>query len=354
MATPLLDPRTLKDLQVLDVFPTWDGDGLKAQDSVLSYAKWEPDVGVALVEGKLIKKLLGAIPKDVADPINKRVIRRKLSYAQVKEGVLPKVNPQVNKSFPDHVLHGLTVPKNCSVGELSNCIEDFIYWSSQVRKGVTLGHARQRFLDTLVHNDDLIYKIHNEENRSGGLQFTFLTFYLFCQGELRQEDAVKQHQDHQKWRSLPLDKRPNSASLNFMGAEPVEEQVNAIGESQAPPNASDAQVFEPPDECDEWYVNAIGQPVLKRGLKCPFCGFTEHKEDKCWKKHPILRKPLIVRPSKPRSGTGPGNLTPKSARSSKERSHCKMADHLVDQCCKKHPHLKADLEAKRATKGTKS
>ena len=58
-------------------------------------------------------------------------------------------------------------------------------------------------------------------------------------------------------RSLPLDKRSNVASLNFTGAEPVEEQVNAIGESEAPPNANDARVFEPPEEWDEWYVNAI-------------------------------------------------------------------------------------------------
>ena len=45
----------------------------------------------------------------------------------------------------------------------------------------------------------------------------------------------------------PLDKRPNLASLNFTGAEPVEEQVIAI-----PPNANDAQVSEPADESDEW------------------------------------------------------------------------------------------------------
>ena len=132
MATPLLDPRALKDVQVRDIVPTWDGNRVKAQDWVLSYANWERDVGVALGEGKLIKTLSGAIPKDVADPINKRVTRRNLSYAQVKEGVLREVNRRVNRNVPDHVFHGLTVPKNCSVGELSNFMEDFIYWGSQV------------------------------------------------------------------------------------------------------------------------------------------------------------------------------------------------------------------------------
>ena len=283
MATPLLDPRALRDVQVRDVVPTGDGDGMKAQDCVLSHARWERDVGVALGEGKLIKTLLGAIPKDVADQIAQRVFRRNLSFAQVKEGLLREVTRPMNRNVPDHVFHGLTVPKNCSVGELSNFMEDFIYWGSQVREGVTFGHARQRFLDALVHHDSLIHKLYNEENKSGGLEFTYLTLYLFCQVEFRQKNAVKQHQHHQKWRSLPLDECPDVASLNFMGAEPVEEQVNAIGESEAPPNANDAQIVEPPDDWDEWYLNAIGQlrKVPKKGPKSPFCGFPGHTEDKC-------------------------------------------------------------------------
>ena len=255
-----------------------EGTGL-----VLSYARSERDVVVAIGEGKLIKTLWGAIPKDVADPMDKRVIRRKLSYAQVKEGVLREVHCRVNRNVSDHVFHGVTVPKNCSVGELSNFLEDFIYWGSQVREGVTFGHARKRVLDDLIHHDGLIFKIYNEEIKSGGLEFTYLTLYLFFQMELRQEDAVKSHQDHQKWRSLP-----NMASLNFMGAEPMEEQVNAIGESEASPNVNDAQVLEPSDEWDEWYVNAVGQPFFRKGPKCPFSGFPGHTEHKCWKKHPHL------------------------------------------------------------------
>ena len=100
MATPLLDPCALKDVQVRDVVPTWDGDRGKAQDWVSSCASWEQDVGVALGKEKLIKTLLGAIPKDVADPIDKRVIRRNLSYAQVGEVVLREVNGRVNRNVP--------------------------------------------------------------------------------------------------------------------------------------------------------------------------------------------------------------------------------------------------------------
>ena len=150
-----------------------------------------------LGEGKVIKTLLGPIPKDVADPIDRRVICRNLSYAQVKEGVLWEVNSQVNRNVLDHVFHGLTVPKKCSVGELSNFMEDFIYSGSQLREGVTFGHPRQRFLDDLVHHDGLIYKIYNQASKSGRLEFTYLTLYLFCQVELRQNDAVKRHQDPQ-------------------------------------------------------------------------------------------------------------------------------------------------------------
>ena len=116
MATPLLDPRALKDVQVRDVVPTWDGDRVKAQDWVLSYARWVRDAGEALGGGTLS----GATPKDVVDPTDKRVICRKLSYAQVKEGVLREVNRRVDRNVPNHVFHGLIVPKNFSVGELSN------------------------------------------------------------------------------------------------------------------------------------------------------------------------------------------------------------------------------------------
>ena len=132
---------------------------MKAQDRVLCDARWERDVGVVLGEGKLIKTLLGEIPKDVMHPIDKSVIRRNLSYAQVKEGVLGKVNRWVNRNVLNHVFYGLNVPKNCSVGGLSEFMEDFIYWCSQVREGSTFGHARQRFLDALVHHDGLIYKV---------------------------------------------------------------------------------------------------------------------------------------------------------------------------------------------------
>ena len=172
--------------------------------------------------------------------------------------------------------------------------------------------------------------------------------------ELRQKDAVKRHQDHQKGLSLPLHKRSNVPSFNFMGAEPVEEQVNAIRESEAPPNANDAQVFEQPDEWDEWYVNAIGQPVPKKGPKCPFYGFPGHTEDTCWKEHPDVRKPLISKSGKPKLRTAPGNPKPKGTGSPKECSHCNMTGHLMDQCWKKRPHLKVEFEAKRAAKATKS
>ena len=165
MATPLLEPCALKDVQVQDVAPTWDGGGFKAEDLVLSYARWEQDVGVALGEGKLIKTLLGAMPKHVADPIDKKVIRRNLSCTQVKESVMRDVNRRVNRNVPDHVFLQLTVAKKCSIGELSNFMEDFIYWGSQVQEGVTFGHALQRFLDALVHHNGLIYKVYNKENR---------------------------------------------------------------------------------------------------------------------------------------------------------------------------------------------
>ena len=113
MATPPLDPRALKDVRVPDVVPTWDGDRVKAQDWVLSYARWEQDVGVALGEGKLIKTLLGSILKGVADWMDKRVIHRNVNYAQVKEGVLREVHRRVSRNVPNHAFHGLTVPKNC-------------------------------------------------------------------------------------------------------------------------------------------------------------------------------------------------------------------------------------------------
>ena len=93
MATPLLDPRALKDVQVRDVVPTSDGDGVKAQDWVLSCARWERDVGVALGKGKLIKTVFGAIPKDVADPINKRMIPRNSESCPSERGCFAGSRP---------------------------------------------------------------------------------------------------------------------------------------------------------------------------------------------------------------------------------------------------------------------
>ena len=101
-------------------------------------------------------------------------------------------------------------------------------------------------------------------------------------------------------------------------------------------------------------MNAIEQPVLKKGPKCLFCGFARHTEEKCWKKHSDLRKPLIFKSGESKSGTGPGNPTFKGTGSPKECSDCRMKGQLVDQRWKKHPYLKADFEARRAAKRTKS
>ena len=60
-------------------------------------------MGVAPGEGKLIKTLFRGIGKDVADPIDKRVIRRNLNYAHLKVGVLLEVNRRMNGNVPDHV-----------------------------------------------------------------------------------------------------------------------------------------------------------------------------------------------------------------------------------------------------------
>ena len=81
----------------------------------------------------------------------------------------------------------------------------------------------------------------------------------------------------------------------LMAPQPVEEQVNAIGQSGAPPNTNDAQVFEPPDKWHECCVNAIGQPVPKKGRKCPLCRFPGHTEHKCWIKTPTPPKAVDFR-----------------------------------------------------------
>ena len=122
--------------------------------------------------------------------------------------------------------------------------------------------------------------------------------------------------------------------------------MNAVGESETPPS-NDAQVFEPPDRWDKRFVNAVGHLVPKKGPKCPFSGFAGHTEDKCCKKHPHHRKPLILKSGKPKLGTGPGNRMPKGKGLPKECPHCKKEGH-------KHSYLKAEWEAERVGKGTKS
>ena len=115
MDTPLLDPRALKNVRVQDVIVHLErqrGEG-RGLGSVL--CQQGARRGGRARRTKPYQNAFGAIQKDVADPIAKRVIRRNLSYAQVKEGVLREVNGWVSRNVPDHVVHGLTVPKNCSV-----------------------------------------------------------------------------------------------------------------------------------------------------------------------------------------------------------------------------------------------
>ena len=108
-----------------------------------------------------------------------------------------------------------------------------------------------------------------------------------------------------------------------------------------------AQLLEPPDYREEWYVNAIGYLVPKFGTgpNCTFCRFPWHCEHWCPKKQPNPRKPLLFKSALgTKKGTADPRRPPKTGQP-KQCTHYSRQGHTIDCRWDKNPTLNEQREA---------
>ena len=91
LATPVMDPRTLADVQGMSVAPRWDGSRTTAIKWVLDFRAWERDWMYGLTDAMRRPVLLSLIPAIRSNPIKEMVNRYQFRYQDLSTEVTEEV-----------------------------------------------------------------------------------------------------------------------------------------------------------------------------------------------------------------------------------------------------------------------
>ena len=80
LATPVMDPRTLGDVQGMSVAPQWDGSGTTAIKWFLDFRAWERDRMYGLMDAMRRAVLLSLIPASRPNPLKETLNRYQFRY----------------------------------------------------------------------------------------------------------------------------------------------------------------------------------------------------------------------------------------------------------------------------------
>ena len=197
-ATPYLDPKSLTETQALMTVPHWDGKGEAGVEWKESYLVWDNDVGRALGDAVRRRVLRAAIPKDLANSFGKRIDRRRRGYAALEKLVFDEVDRRANPDVISDKWKALELPAKPTALDAAGFMDDWLYYGSQVKGGVTHQGARDQFLDALgPRQENFIYKLYLEERRKGK-EHNYLEIFQVLMTELMARDAAHNKQDH--WR----------------------------------------------------------------------------------------------------------------------------------------------------------
>ena len=178
--------------------PRWHEKGDLGVEWTKSYSSWDNDVGRAL--GDAVRRLVlrAAIPKDLANSFGKRIDRWRRGYAALDKLAFHKVDRCASPDVISDKLKALELPAKPSALDAAGFMDDWLYYGSQVKGGVTHQGARDKLLDALgPRQQNCIYKLYLEERRKGK-EHNYLGFSLVLMTELMVRDAAHNKQDN--WR----------------------------------------------------------------------------------------------------------------------------------------------------------
>ena len=195
LATPVMDPRTLGDVQGMSVAPRWDGSGTTAIKWFLDFRAWERDWMYGLTDAMRRAVLLSLIPASRSNPLKEMVNRYQFGYQDLLREVTEEVFTEANDDVVLEAFH--TVKPSSSTPtprEFINFVEQILALGHRVRDEITQRQAEDRLLDVIgtMKVDGLLKEIIKEETKVG-LEFNYLEMIVFVMNPLmsRHKLAIK-------------------------------------------------------------------------------------------------------------------------------------------------------------------
>ena len=170
LATLVMDPPTLGDLQGMSGAPRWAGSGTTAIKWFLDFGAWERDCMYGLTDAMRRAVLLSLIPVSRSNPLKEMVDRYQFRYQDLLRKVMEEVFTEAND---DVILEAFHTVKASSLTptprEFINFVEQFLVLGRRVRDGITQQQAKDRLLEVIatMKVDGLLKEISMEETKVG-------------------------------------------------------------------------------------------------------------------------------------------------------------------------------------------
>ena len=125
LATPVMDPQTLGDVQGMSVAPRWDGSGTTAIKWFLDFCAWERDWMYGLTGAMTRGVLLSLIFASQSNPLKEMANRYQFWYQDLSREVTDEVFTEANE---DVILEAFNTVR---LSSLTPTPREFIHWVEQ-------------------------------------------------------------------------------------------------------------------------------------------------------------------------------------------------------------------------------
>ena len=377
LATPVMDPRTLGDVEGMSVAPRWDESGTTAIKWFLDFRAWERNWMYGLTDAMRRAVLLSLIPASRSNPLKEMVNRYQFRYQDLLREVTEEVFTEANDDVIMEAFHTVK-PSSLTPAprEFINFVEQFLALGRRVRDGITQRQAKDRLLDVIatMKVDGLLKEIIKEETKVG-LEFNYLETIVYVMNPLmsRHKLAIKKgHIMRRLGQAIPEAPQPKPqvppqrmgnkyGSGRVRGMEGVEDMDKAEDpeghqdQEQADPELSIPEIQE---ICEAQVLAMSGRAGAGASSipKCPACGKGRHSREDCWVLHPHkapewlqdkLKSKKIGKggQAKPAAQGGGKGKGPHKGGKFPPCKGCGSTLHPPEDCWRLHPELREKAKA---------
>ena len=138
LATQMMDPRTLGDVQGMSVTPRWDGSATTAMKWFMDFCAWERDWMYGVTDAMRRAVLLPLIPATRSNPLKEMVNRYQFWYQELLREVTEEVFTEANDNMILEAFHTVQPSSLAPTPrEFINFVEQFLALNRGVCVGIT-------------------------------------------------------------------------------------------------------------------------------------------------------------------------------------------------------------------------